>query len=419
MRTGFYMLAVIAMLLFAGCIVAPVTAMSITPAWKVSLPDEMPVIGITIADDGSRVLVRGNNLMMLSNDGKLLWSGDAGGIAAMSGNGAYVVLAFGESLRLLDSNGVEIWTRNGGAPINAVAITPNGSLVISDNTRGYLMTWNRAGDSLGRVQLDPAKSIAVSPAGDLIVIASDAGLRYVNAGMDLLWTDNSSGNFETMIALSSDGSIIYTAGGNRVSSHTSTGTLNWQKDVTSEQITGMACSASGDVLVLGSQDKNVYVLDSNGYTRLKYPIGQWINAVSVSRDGTLIAAGDINRYLTLFFRNGILAGKVRTDRIIQPYSVALSPDGNRVVVGDELTIYGYTLGPDIMNADETATPRPMVSQTSLATPVSQITTDLPVPVGSGTGNLPGAAATTKQSSPSLVAGVCACAIVMILFRRTV
>ncbi|MCX6698193.1 MAG: PQQ-binding-like beta-propeller repeat protein, partial [Methanoregula sp.] len=242
MRTVFQIVAVVAAVFFASCIFGTVTAASIVPAWKVNLPDDMRVSGITISDDGSRVFVSGNLLMVLSGDGRLLWSGYSGGVgvAAMSGNGKYVVTAMGADLRLLDKDGALIWTRTSGAPITNVAISNTGSVIVSDDSRGYLRTFNAAGESFGTARLEPAKNIAISPAGDLIVIATDSGLRYINPGLDLLWSDNRSGGLETFIAISIDGSTIYTAGGNRVSSHTRNGALNWQKDVTSEHITDMA-----------------------------------------------------------------------------------------------------------------------------------------------------------------------------------
>jgi len=421
MRTVFRIVAVMAAVFFASCIFGTITAASIVPAWKVNLPDDMRVSGITISDDGSRVFVGGNLLMVLSGDGRLLWGGYNGAVAAMSGNGKYVVTAMGETLRLLDKDGTLIWTRTGGAPITNVAISNTGSVIVSDDSRGYLRTFNVAGESFGTARLEPAKNIAISPAGDLIVIATDSGLRYINPGLDLLWSDNRSGGLETFIAISIDGSTIYTAGGNRVSSHTRTGALNWQKDVTSEHITDMASSESGNVLVLGSQDTFVYVLDNEGYTRKKFPTGQWVNAVSISRDGTMVAAGSIDRYLTIFFRNGVQIGKVRTDRIIQPRSVAINPDNNRIVVGDELFVYGYTLEPDSGFVDETATPRMTAIRTPQVTTdliISTTTTEQPVPELSGTAGSPVTAATTKKSPVSIIAGLCAITIMMVILRRS-
>ncbi len=414
--------AMIAALLFIGCVIVPVTALSIVPAWTVSSPDENPVRGISVSDDGSRFLVLGSRLMMLSGEGKTLWSREAGGVAAMSRNGAYVVTASGESLKLLDRNGETLWIQNVGAPINVVSISPDGSIVASDDSRGYLIVYNKGGTLVGRARMDPATNIAVVPTADMVVIASDAGLRFVNPGSDLLWTDNRSGSLETLIACSADGSIIYTAGGNRVSSHSRTGTLNWQKEVTTEAIMEMVCSAAGDVIVLGSQDKNVYVLDASGTTREKYPVGKWINAVSVSRDGSLVAAGDTDRYLTVFFRNGTLVGTVRAARIIQPHSVAISPAGNRVVIGDEIAVYGYTIGANLKSVEETATPRRTVTRTSVTTPVPVITaelTELPTPEVSVTEDQPEMAATTttKQSPLSLMTFICAGVILAVVFRR--
>ena len=65
-----------------------------------------------------------------------------------------------------------------------------------------------------------------------------------------------------------------------MSSHTKDGTLNWQKMVTDEDITSLACSDDGNGAGR-SQDANVYALDSRGNTHTKYKTGEWINAVAL------------------------------------------------------------------------------------------------------------------------------------------
>jgi WD40 repeat protein len=408
----------VALLLFCG-MTGTVYGDSLILLWKVHSQDDQPVSGITIADDGSRVLAGGGQLAVFSRSGDRLWGGNVGAIAAMSGDGKYVVTAIDRNVLLLDNGGVNVWTRTMGAPVSNVAISKNGSLVVAMDTSGYISTWDLSGWSNGTLKIEPAKNMVLSPTADLIVVTTDSGLRYVNSLPALLWKDNRSDSLDLYSAFTSDGSTIYTAGGKRVSSHTKDGTLNWQKMVTDEDITSLACSDDGQTVVVGSQDANVYALDSRGNTHTKFKTGEWVNAVALSRDGTLIAAVSVDRSLSLLTRTGQVQTTIRTDSIVQPRSLAISADKTCLVAADPSTIYAYTIQPGAILADETAPPRLITTRiTPVTTATQQVTTAEASPVITVTEEIPTTAATTKKSPVSLVTGICAIAMVLVLVRRT-
>ena len=62
--------------------------------------------------------------------------GRAGTVATMSSDGNYVVSAAGDLIQVLDRNGSVNWIRGRGAPIRAVAISPDASLIVSADERG-------------------------------------------------------------------------------------------------------------------------------------------------------------------------------------------------------------------------------------------------------------------------------------------
>lgn len=68
--------------------------------------------------------------------------------------------------------------------------------------------------------------------------------------MTPIWWDNKSGSLDSFVGILSDSSTVITSGGNRVSSHTGSGALNWMKDVTKEAIIDMACSEDCSTIVL-------------------------------------------------------------------------------------------------------------------------------------------------------------------------
>lgn len=408
---------VVALLLFCG-ITGTVYGESLTPFWKVHSQDDQPVSGITLADDGSRVFVGGNQLTVFSRGGDRLWGGYAGSVAAMSGDGKYVVSAMGGNVRLLDKDGVEVWTRTMTAPVSNVAISKNGSVVVAINTNGYLSTWDRTGWSNGTLKIESAKNLVLSPTADLIVVTTVSGLRYVNPDVTLRWKDKRADSIDTYIAVSADGSTIYTAGGKRVSSHTQDGSLVWEQMVTDGDITSLACSADGLTVVVGSQDGNVYAVDSRGNTHTKYKTGGWVNSVALSRDGNLIAAVSVDRYLSLLTRTGQLQTTVRTDAIVPAGSLAISADKTYLVVADPTTIYAYYIEVGVILADETATPRQIIAPvTPVTTATKQITPTEVSPSITVTEEIPTATATTPKSPVSIATVICALAGVLVLVRR--
>ena len=151
-----------------------------------------------------------------------------------------------------------------GAPIRAVTISSDASFIISAYERGDIHSWKANGDSWGLNRSDLVKQIAVPPSRSYVVVTTATGLKYLAPDMTPIWWDNKSGSLDSFIGISSDSSTVITSGEKRVSSHTSSGTLNWMKEVTRGAIIDMACSEDCSTIVLGSQDGKVWVLDKQG-----------------------------------------------------------------------------------------------------------------------------------------------------------
>ena len=132
----------------------------------------------------------------------------------------------------------------------------------------------------------------------------------------------------------------------------------------------MACSDDCSSIVLGSQDGNVWNLNKEGETRWKYPAGAWVNGVGVSRDGSVIAAGALDGTVYILDKDGNLLTQTKTDTNIQQQSVAVSKEGNRIVVADEGAMYGYDLVGD---------PKVTYKETPVQTTLSPCTSSTPRP----------------------------------------
>ncbi len=341
---GMWIHLITAGILFAVCATGTVAGTSLGTDWTERPPTDSPFSGVQISTDGSTVFAGGNQMLVRNWIGDSHFGGRAGSVASMSPDGNYVVVALGADVNLLNNKGEPLWTRTMPSTVRAVAVSRDGTMIVSTDDNGNYNSWAKNGDFYGRATDDRAKKIAISRTGNLIVVTTEGGLRYYDGAMNLKWADNKSGSLDTYIAITADGSTVITAGGTRISSHTATGELNWMKDVTKEAIIDMACSEDGAAIVVGSQDNVVTAVDQYGKSHWTYNTGgQWPNAVGVSRDASVIAAGSNDGIVYVLDHGGSLLTKRSMGAIIQPRSLAVSRDGTRIVVADQYHLNGLAV----------------------------------------------------------------------------
>jgi hypothetical protein len=373
-----FLFPIICIFILISC-TALVSGAGLGVAWKVASPSENPYLGVTFTENDSRVFAGGQQMLVRTWSGSTQWGGKSGMIAMISPDGNYVVSSIGKSVQVLDNNGEDFWSRNMDGQIRAVAVSRNGSLVITADDKNNINSWAYNGEFIGRNQIDLVKSISISPKEDLVVMATEGGLRYFSPSLNMMWSDNKSGSLDTYILFSADGSTIITAGGNRVSSHTNTGALNWMKDITRANIIDIACSEDCSRIVIGSQDKSILLLDGSGKTLWEYSTDQWVNGVGISDDAKIIAGGTLDRMLFVLNQDGKLIAKLKADSIIQQRSVAVSGDGTRIAFSDQLNLYGYNILGNTEPLEETYTPTPQITtRRTTAVPTTTVTTIAPV-----------------------------------------
>jgi len=370
-------------IILASCVIGIAAGASLGTDWTQRSPTDSSFSGVQISVDGSTVFAGGNQMLVRSWNGDSHYGGRTGYIAAMSPDGNYVVHALGESVNLLNSKGEPLWTRTMPAPVRAVAVSRDATIIISADDNGNYNSWAKNGDFYGRTTDDRAKKIAVSRTGDLIVATTEGGIRFYDGAMNLKWADNKSGSLDTYIAISSDGSTVITAGGTRLSSHTSGGELNWMNEVTKDTILDMACTEDGSAIIVGGQDGAVTAVDRYGKTHWTYSTGgQWAKAVGISRDASVIAAGANDGTVYVLDHGGSLLTKRNMGGIIQLRSLAVSRDGTRIVVADQYHLNGLSvLGDTTAEGLVTYTPTPL-------NPVLRYTRETTVPTVSPVLTLP-------------------------------
>jgi WD40 repeat protein len=394
MSTGFRFRLLMLSCIVAGCLVGAAGAASLGIDWKERAPEEGPFLGVTIIPDASLIYAGGNSILFRTWDGETRWGNRPARVTAMSYNGKRVVMGVGNKLSVLDNKGVENWSRNMEGYVRAVAVSPNGSFIFSADDKGNYNSWDKDGVLVSRLQNETANAMVYAPSGNLLVVSTDKGLRFYDRKLDLIWYDNRTESRDSFITISGDGSTVIVAGYNQIASYSGDGTLNWRREITREPIIDMDCSLDCSAIFVVGQDKEVVAVDRYGMVRWTYEVGQWVNAVGVSRDASVIAAGGIDRTVYVLDRSGRLITKRTTDAIIQPRSIAVSSDGRKIVVADQMNLYGFSMigdavAPDVpetytlapLNPVPTTNPTtfPTTCPTPEETPVFITPTPLPAP----------------------------------------
>ena len=297
MSTGFRFRLLVLGCILAGCLIGAAGATSLGMDWEERAPEEGPYTGIIITPDASLIYAGGNDMFVRSWDREIHWGGGPARGVVMSNDGKRMVMALGNKISVRDNKGTENWSRNMDGYVKAVAMSPDGSKIISADDKGNYNSWGKNGEFIARLQNETANTIAYSPSGDYVVAATDKGLRFFDRKLELIWCEDRTDSRDTFIAISGDGSTVIVAGINQVASYTRDGTLNWRKEITTDPIIDMHCSSDCSAIIVAGQDKEIVAVDRYGTVRWKYKTGQWVNAVGVSWDASVIAAGG-NPFLT-------------------------------------------------------------------------------------------------------------------------
>ena len=101
--------------------------------------------------------------------------------------------------------------------------------------------------------------------------------------------------------------------------------LLWSYE-TGDEVRSVSISSDGSDIAAGSADDKVYLFDREGNLLWSYETGISVESVSISSDGSYIAAGSLGKKVYLFERAGNLLWSYKTGGGV--YSVSMSSDGS-------------------------------------------------------------------------------------------
>jgi len=325
-------------LLVLFCILIP-AGQAVDPSWTVTAPPGVDLSTVAVSADGSTIIAGGDQLIALSSNGTMLWSGWSGTTLDMSSDGGYIVTSQGQSVRLFTRQGTLLWDKPLGATVTAVSITPDASIIVAGGGNN-VQSWYNSGSGFGMNVTETVNDIKISPEKDQIIVATAKALRSFNLSYVPNWYDDtfSPGSIE----LSGDGTGIVIPNGNHIRMYHGSGTLLWDRSFPRGNIISLAYSRDGSTIVAGRDDATVIAIDRDGTVLWTGNAGLWVTSVGVSDNGSTIATGSIDNRIHVFNRQGTLLGTSQTKSPIKSRSVAVSRDGSLIVAVDLSNVYGFS-----------------------------------------------------------------------------
>jgi DNA-binding beta-propeller fold protein YncE len=225
----------------------------------------------------------------------------------------------------------------------------------------------------------PVSACALSQAGQYLVAGSQDGNLYAFSGEgELLWTQ----------ALGAPvGRVAYSQNGNYLAAATSThgeslinfyginGALMWSRKV-GKPVRGLSISDDGGIVVIGSDNRNIYVVNYEGNLIFNHRLGGEIPSVAQTRDSRLIYSGCYDAFVYCFDLQGRGMWNYKTTGPVEKVLVTRAGDLVFAVSADkrlyQLSKTGSMLAnqrfdetPVVLSIDETARTMALAQGTDL------------------------------------------------------
>jgi hypothetical protein len=325
-------------ILILFCILVP-AGQATDPLWTVRASPGVELSTVVISHDGSTIVAGGDQLIVLSPNGTKLWSGWSGTVLDISRDGSYIATSRGQSVRLINRQGILLWDHPLGDVVTDLSLTPDAGMIAAGGGRN-VQSWYNSGSGLGKNTTEAVNAVHISPAKDQIIVSTSKALRSFNLSYVPNWYDDTIS--PGLLGISGDGTGIVVANGNHIRLYHGSGTLLWDRQIPGGVVISLAFSRDGSTIAAGRDDGTVVVLDRNGTLLWTGKAGMWVTSVGISDDGTLIGTGSIDNRVYLFNREGTVLGVSPTKSPVKSNSVAVSGDGSFVVAVDLSNVYYFS-----------------------------------------------------------------------------
>jgi len=301
------------------------------------------VSSVSISDNGAYVAAGGydGNVYLFTNDGKKLWNystDDYSNSVSISADGSYIAAGSANGVYLFNREGEKLWSFKTGdnIPIKEVSIAADGSYVAAGGNDHNVYLFNRAGEKLWSYKTgDNIHKVSISADGSYVAAGGvDYNVYLFNRAGEKLW-DYNTGGYVNSLAISGDGSYLAVEGSYfvKVGHYDTTfyffnraGEKLWSYKF---RVKGISISDDGSYVAAGDWNGNVHLFNRNGEELWNYNTNGNIRDISLSADGSYVAAGGDSIYL--FNHGGEKLWSYYIGDVIR--SVSISADGSHVAAG--------------------------------------------------------------------------------------
>ncbi len=230
-------------------------------------------------------------------------------------------------------------------PVRALAVTPDGREIISGGGDGRVRVWDRStGEPVRRIVSHRGwvLAVAVTHDGRQIISGGDDGIiRVWDRSSPLpVWTLEGHAGPVRAVAVSPDDSAIVSAGDRTVRIwDRSTGKLVRIQQGHAGEVWAVAVSSDGARVVSASADRTVHIADwaIGGIVRSLEGHSGSVRSVAVSPDGSaIVSAGD--RSLHVWDQSGVRRDWTPERHNGRVLAVAFSPDSAHIASGGDRTV---------------------------------------------------------------------------------
>jgi WD40 repeat protein len=320
------------------CLAAPVTG-AVTPLWVEPVAPGTELTGVVISEDGSTIITGGDHLIALSRNGAKRWTSGSGSLLDISRDGKYILVAQRQVVRLISGTGTLIWEQPMDTVVEDISMAPDAS-VIAVTGGGLIRTMTSTGETIASNTTMAINHIRVTPSGKEIVITTSRGVLVSDP--TLLSGSSDTDSAQDLVEIAPDGSSFVTATNDRIRMYSGSGGLVWDQKLPHGTAHALAYSGDGSTIVVGMDDAAVRVLNNKGTLLWTANATNWITSVAVSNDGNTVAAGSLDKKVHIFNHAGIRLGVFPVQNPVDPHSVAVTGDGNLIVVVGQTAVYGLS-----------------------------------------------------------------------------
>ena len=174
--------------------------------WKYTAPSKPIALAVSENADKIAICFPNSEIHMLDENGKVSWKSDSQStgiinaidIAHASQENMTLVGTKNKTLHLLDSTGVDIWTRNLPTSVISVSISSRANLSVVGTEDGVMHAFDRTGKLLWHHQVGgtsfPVNTVSVSSNGSYIISGSKYRYSYFyDSKGNVLWDKDLGG----------------------------------------------------------------------------------------------------------------------------------------------------------------------------------------------------------------------------------